>query len=223
MAILIVDDERDLREILAFNLSRAGFETYEAASAEEALPLIIESRDIQLILLDVMMSGKSGFELATILREQGIKMPIIFLTALDQEMDLLKGFSVGGDDYIAKPFSVAEVVARVKAVLSRSSVEVRKEIAVGDILIEIDHKSVKIAGEEITLTRTEFGLLSILATKPQKTFSREELLDKVWGSDVYVEPRTVDVHITRLRKKIEDSNVSIISRSGYGYSLNINS
>lgn len=223
MAILIVDDERDLREIMAFNLLRAGFDTMEAGSAEEAMPIMC-SRDngVELILLDVMMGGMSGFEFAEALREKGIETPVIFLTALSQEMDLLKGFSVGGDDYIAKPFSVAEVVARVKAVLSRTMQQSSKEIKVGNITIDVEQKSVEILGTVIQLTKTEFGLLYILANRPQKTFSREELLDKVWGDDVFVESRTVDVHITRLRKKIKDSDVSIVSRSGYGYSLNAN-
>lgn len=223
MAVLIVDDERDLREIIAFNLLRAGYDTMEAASAEEALALLgRKENDIELILLDVMMGGMSGFEMASELRNQGNKTPIIFLTALSQEMDLLKGFSVGGDDYISKPFSVAEVVARVKAVLTRSTTDVAKNIKIGSILIDVEQKSVEIEGDVIQLTKTEFGLLYILANRPQKTFTREELLDKVWGDDVFVESRTVDVHITRLRKKIKGSDVSIVSRSGYGYSLSVN-
>lgn len=220
--ILIVDDERDLREILIFNLTRAGFETIEAASAEEAGELITAHQGIELILLDVMMGGKSGFEFAAIIRAKGLKIPIIFLTALGEQSDLLKGFAVGGDDYIAKPFSVAEVIARVKAVLARSSVEAAKKITIGDIVIDAEAKSVAVSGRELQLTKTEYGLLYILASKGQKTFSREELLDKVWGSDVFVAHRTVDVHITRLRKKLEGSTVAITSRSGYGYWLSVN-
>lgn len=220
--ILIVDDERDLREILVFNLARAGFETIEGSSAEEALELISTHSNIELILLDVMMGGKSGFECAQIIRAQGSRTPIIFLTALGEQSDLLNGFSVGGDDYITKPFSVAEVVARVKAVLARSSVGVAKTITIGDIVIDTESKSVTMASRELQLTKTEYGLLYILASKSPKTFSREELLNRVWGSDVFVEQRTVDVHITRLRKKLEHSSVAITSRSGYGYGLSVN-
>lgn len=224
MSILIVDDEQDLREIIAFNLLRAGFDTMEAASAEEALSLLDKKDNgIELILLDVMMGGMTGFEMAKVLREQGNKTPIIFLTALSQEMDLLKGFEVGGDDYIAKPFSVAEVVARVKAVMTRSATEKIQNINLGSIRIDVEQKTVEIQGTVIQLTKTEFGLLYILANRPQKTFTREELLDKVWGDDVFVESRTVDVHITRLRKKIKGSDISIVSRSGYGYSLTVES
>ncbi len=217
--ILIVDDERDLREILAFNLSRIGFRTLEAASAEEAGELVSDGEAIDLILLDVMMERQNGFEFAQSLKEKGYTIPIIFLTALDTEDDLLRGFSIGADDYIAKPFSIAEVQARVKAVLARSSGESHKVVKVGNIAIDEDAKNVTIAEKQIMLTKTEFQLLLILAKKPSKTFSRDELLSKVWGADVFVEARTVDVHIARLRKKIESADVQIISRSGYGYSL----
>lgn len=217
--ILIVDDERDLREILAFNLSRSGYQTLEAASAEEADALIAEGVDVQLILLDVMMGGRNGFEFAADLRERGECVPIIFLTALDTEGDVLRGFKLGADDYISKPFSVAEVLARVSAVLARTATVKVEKLAFADIELNLDSKTVRIKGSEVCLTKTEFALLRILVDRPTKTFSREELLDKVWGRDVFVESRTVDVHIARLRKKIESSAVQIVSRSGYGYSL----
>ncbi len=228
--ILIVDDERDLREILSFNLSREGYTTLQAASAEEADSILRNALEtdnpVELILLDVMMGKKSGFQWATELREDGVQTPIIFLTALDTQDNLLKGFSVGADDYISKPFSVAEVLARVCAVLARSSTSgggyetaAADRICIGDIAIDLEAKSVEICGEVVKLTKTEFQLLELLAKKPEKTYSREELLDKVWGIDVFVESRTVDVHIARLRKKIEGSGVAISSKSGYGYSL----
>ncbi|MFI3287343.1 MAG: response regulator transcription factor [Rikenellaceae bacterium] len=218
--ILIVDDERDLREILAFNLSRVGYTTIEAASAEEAATIVESGAPIKLILLDVMMGKMNGFEFAELLKSKDIDIPVIFLTALDTEGDLLKGFSLGADDYISKPFSIAEVQARVKAVLSRSGQEEAiSTIKVGNVTIDQEAKSVMIDSNQILLTKTEFQLLLMLSQKPSKTFSREELLNKVWGTDVYVEPRTVDVHIARLRKKIEGADVQIISRSGYGYSL----
>lgn len=217
--ILIVDDERDLREILAFNLSRNGFRTIEASSAEEADAIIKEGTDVQLILLDVMMGGRSGFEFAADLRERGECVPIIFLTALDTENDILRGFKLGADDYIAKPFSVAEVLARVNAVMARTAQVKTETLFFADIQIDMESKVARINGREVCLTKTEFALLRILVDRPSKTFSREELLDKVWGGGVFVESRTVDVHIARLRKKIEASTVQIISRSGYGYSL----
>ncbi len=217
--ILIVDDERDLREILAFNLSRIGYTTLEAVSAYEAEGVLKSEVKVDLILLDVMMGEKSGFEFASELKSQGVEVPIIFLTALDTESDLLKGFSLGADDYIAKPFSIAEVQARVNAVLLRTSEKSSHLVSVGDITLDTEAKMVKIAGQDVQLTKTEFKLLLLMAKKPEKSFSREELLSKVWGNDVYVESRTVDVHIARLRKKIEGSELQIISRSGYGYSL----
>ncbi len=218
--ILVVDDERDLREILGFNLSRIGYNTIEATSAEEAGEIIDGGAPVELILLDVMMGKMNGFEFAELLKSKGVNIPIIFLTALDTEGDLLKGFSIGADDYISKPFSIAEVQARVKAVLSRTSqAEVSSTLKVGNITIDQEAKSVMIGEEQILLTKTEFQLLLMLASKPSKTFSREELLNKVWGTDVFVEARTVDVHIARLRKKIDSADAQIVSRSGYGYSL----
>ncbi len=217
--ILVVDDERDLREIIAFNLSRSGYTTLEAASAEEAGEIVESGVAIDLILLDVMMGAQNGFEFADALRQRGVETPIIFLTALDTEDNLLKGFSLGADDYISKPFSIAEVQARVKAVMLRSGSEPDTTISVGDITLDIESKNVKVAGTDVQLTKTEFQLLLLMAKKPEKSFSREELLSKVWGSDVFVESRTVDVHIARLRKKIEKSDLQIVSRSGYGYSL----
>ncbi len=217
--ILVVDDERDLREIIAFNLSRSGYTTLEAASAEEAGEIVESGVAIDRILLDVMMGAQNGFEFADALRQRGVETPIIFLTALDTEDNLLKGFSLGADDYISKPFSIAEVQARVKAVMLRSGSEPDTTISVGDITLDIESKNVKVAGTDVQLTKTEFQLLLLMAKKPEKSFSREELLSKVWGSDVFVESRTVDVHIARLRKKIEKSDLQIVSRSGYGYSL----
>ncbi len=218
--ILVVDDERDLREILAFNLSRNGYATLEAASAEEAAKVLESGEPVELILLDVMMGSQNGFEFAEMLKGKGVEIPIIFLTALDTEDHLLKGFSLGADDYISKPFSMAEVQARVKAVLARSSTTQTQMVKVADIAIDEEAKSVMVGETPIQLTKTEYQLLLILSKKPGKTFSRDELLSKVWGSDVYVETRTVDVHIARLRKKIEASEATITSRSGYGYSIN---
>lgn len=216
--ILIVDDEVDLLEILSFNLEKSGYDTVTATSAEGAYDIIKKGNHaFSLILLDVMMGVMSGFELAKKLRDEGVKTPIIFLTALDTESDLLNGFKLGADDYIAKPFSVREVLARVGAVLVRSGAEESNVLEYEDLALDLDNKIVILGDEPIALTKTEFSILSLLMSKPKKLFSREELITKVWGGDVYVEERTVDVHIARIRKKIEDSNVAIVNRSGYGY------
>lgn len=216
--ILVVDDEVDLLEILSFNLEKSGYDTLTASSAEAAYDIIKEeSQPFSLILLDVMMGAMSGFELAKKLRDERVSTPIIFLTALDTESDLLNGFKLGADDYIAKPFSVREVLARVGAVLARSGGEQNNIIEYEDLALDLDNKIAILGDEPISLTKTEFSILSLLMNKPKKLFSREELITKVWGGGVYVEERTVDVHIARIRKKIEDSNVAIINRSGYGY------
>lgn len=221
--ILLVDDDRNISEILEFNLRNEGFDVDSASSAEEALKKNI--RDYRLILLDVMMGGMSGFKLAGMLREDGIKVPIIFLTAKDTENDMLTGFSVGADDFIAKPFSVKEVIARVKAVLRRSGGESEPSqtgdlLKIGQLTIDFNLKEVYLAGELIKLTKTEFELLSLFARKPDTLFSRERIIDKIWSETPYITERTVDVHIVRLRKKLGAFSDAITSRSGYGYRFN---
>ncbi len=224
--ILVVDDEEDLCEILSFNLRSAGFETDVAYSAEEAYSKIKNNYD--LLLLDVMMGAISGFKLAELIREDYPKrVPIIFITAKDNESDKLKGFDIGADDYISKPFSVKEVIARVNAVLSRVSSEPKKEIKEREeigvdinfkrLIINKQSKVVKVEGKLIKLTKKEFEILSILASQPHKIFSRSDILDMVWRNESYVLDRTVDVHIARLRKKIEPYGNAIVNRSGYGY------
>ena len=220
--ILVVEDEEDLCEILQFNLESEGFEVDIANSAEEALKILNEEHD--LILLDVMMEGMSGFKMAEKVRkEMHLNIPIIFLTAKDTENDMLTGFSIGGDDYISKPFSIKEVTARVKAVLKRSSSknipEKKKLIEIGELMIDLNGKNVSLAGRPIQLTKKEFEILTMMAKAPNRIFSREDILGKVWQEDGYVLERTVDVHITRLRKKLGDFGKHIANRSGYGYCL----
>lgn len=230
--ILIVDDEEDLCEILRFNLSGEGYRTEVAYSAEEALDKLAKE-EFSLILLDVMMEGMSGFNMAEKLRkDMHSDIPIIFLTAKDTENDMLTGFSIGADDYIAKPFSVKEVQARVKAVLRRYVAEKSKEDTSGkDIsgegeIIKFDNlvidqlsKNVTVDGEPVKLTRKEFEILHLLASAPGRVFSREDILHRVWTDDVYVLERTVDVHITRLRKKLGSFGKRITNRSNYGYTI----
>ena len=215
--ILVVDDEPDLRDILQCNLEAAGYEVDTAASAEEALTLMNGNPD--LLLLDVMMGGMSGFAFAQLLREeQGIKIPIIFLTAKDTEDDLLQGFSLGADDYISKPFSLQEVLARVKAVLRRSAKEENSAKSEAEELQLISaRKVVCIGGAEIPLSKKEFGILQMLTQNPGRIFSREEILTEVWQNESYVLDRTVDVHIAHVRKKLGEMGNRIVNRQGHGY------
>ena len=218
--LLIVDDEPNICEILEFNLANEGYEITTAHSAEEALEKLTSEHS--LILLDVMMGGMSGYKLAETLRRNGNQTPIIFLTAKDTENDMLTGFSVGGDDYISKPFSIKEVLARVKVVLKRQKSAEEKEVKehkliFNDIVIDLELKEVQIGKEKITLTKTEFELLVLLAEHSERVFSREEIIAKIWSETPYITERTVDVHITRLRKKMGDYAKLISNRSGYGY------
>ena len=220
--LLIVDDEEDLREILTFNLASEGYQVSTAANAEEALKMPLE--EYHLLILDVMMPGMSGFKLAEVIRrDKKLTTPIIFLTAKDTENDLLTGFNIGADDYMAKPFSIKELQARVQAVLMRSlqgGLDFEEsQIEIGTLLIDLDTKQVFVNGEPIDLTKKELEILILLARDPSKVFSREEILDRVWREDVFVMERTIDVHITRIRKKLRGSGVKIINRSGFGYCL----
>ncbi|MDR1054602.1 MAG: response regulator transcription factor [Prevotellaceae bacterium] len=222
--ILIVDDERDICEILEFNLANEGYSVNTAFSAEEALKKLVAEHS--LILLDVMMGGMSGYKMAEKLRKDDNHTPIIFLTAKDTENDMLTGFSVGADDYISKPFSIKEVVARVKAVLKRTAIEkpvsqeIENKLAIGDLAIDFQTKELQIGNELISLTKTEFEILALLASNPAKIYSREDIISRIWKDSPYITERTVDVHITRLRKKMGTKSSLISSRLGYGYRFN---
>lgn len=226
MKILVVDDEQDICEILQYNLENEGYEVDVANSAEEALllPLV----DYALILLDVMMGEMSGFQMARWLKDvpDTAAIPIIFITALDDEDNMVKGLNIGGDDYIAKPLSMKEVKARVKAVLRRSastnkpnesSKEQADTILYEGITLCLDSKTATLDGNDLPLTRLEFELLSLLLQNPNRVFPREELLKRCWPQDAYVLDRTVDVNITRLRKKLGSYGNQIKTRIGYGY------
>ena len=222
--ILIVDDEKDICEILEFNLSNEGFDVELAYSAEEALKKL--NPDFSLILLDVMMGGMSGYKMAERLRKEGNNIPIVFLTAKDTENDMLTGFSVGGDDYISKPFSIKEVIARIKALVKRleikkSTKESTTELTFAGIVINMDKKELTVDGEKVALTKTEFEILALLSTNVDKVFSREDIIQTVWRETPYITERTVDVHIARLRKKMGEYSSLIANRSGYGYRFNI--
>ena len=218
--ILVVDDEEDLCEILKFNLEMEGYTVDTAYSAEEALKLDITQYN--LLLLDVMMGEISGFKMANILKKEKktAKVPIIFITAKDTENDTITGFNLGADDYISKPFSLREVIMRVKAVLRRTAgVQIKEEeqLQYKGLVINIPQKKVTIDGEETSLTKKEFEILLLLLQNQGRVFSREDILAKVWNDEVYVLDRTIDVNITRLRKKIGSYGKYIVTRLGYGY------
>lgn len=212
--ILVVDDEEDICAILKFNLSKEGYEVVTANSAEEALTLDIAS--FNLLLLDVMMGGMSGFELTGKLKTdpKTAGVPVIFITARDTEDDAVEGLDLGADDYISKPFSIREVVSRVKAVLRRTAAI--PDASTG-IFIDDEKKVVTVDGAAVALTRIEYEIFKLLFTNKGKVFPREDILSKVWPDDVIVTDRTVDVNITRLRKKIGEYGNRIVSRHGFGY------
>ncbi len=223
MRILVVDDEQELCEILQYNLETEGYEVEIALSAEDALGKNLVSFD--LLLLDVMMGEMSGFELANELKKTPTTahIPIIFITAIDEEEYIVSGLNLGADDYIAKPLSMREVKARVKAVLRRSSPiedENKDDCIVFDALsINLIKKTATLHSEPLHLTRLEFELLSLLLQHPGRLYDRDSLLHLCWPKDTVVGDRTVDVNIARLRRKIGEYGKQIKSRIGYGYTF----
>jgi len=216
--ILIVDDEKDLCEILEFNLESEGYSIDVAYSGEDALKKPLEEYD--LILLDVMMSGITGFKVANVIRkEKKLEVPIIFLTAKTDENDILTGFNVGADDYISKPFSVKEIIARIKAIMKRGTKTVNEEsqISFKDLKINTRKKEITINGQIINFTRKEYEILLLLMKNMGHYISREEILKNIWNYDVIVTDRNVDVNIARMRKKIGEYSENIKGKSGYGY------
>jgi DNA-binding response OmpR family regulator len=219
--ILVVDDEEDLCEILQFNLETEGYEVEVANSAEEALKKDISK--FNLLLLDVMMGDISGFKMARMLNDnpKTAAIPVIFLTAKDSETDKLTGFNIGADDYISKPFSIREVLARVKAVIRR--VEAKKttvsvqQLNYESLVMQLDNKKVLLDGVEIPFTKKEYEILRLFLENKNRVFSRDEMLTRVWTDEVIVLDRTIDVNITRLRKKIGPYGKNIVTRLGYGY------
>lgn len=233
--ILVVDDEEDLCEILQYNLEQAGYLVDVAYSAEEALKENLTK--YRLFLLDVMMGEISGFKLGAMIKsnEQTKNTPIIYLTAKDTETDKLRGFDIGADDYISKPFSINEVIARVKAVIKRTTYAVTPNTAAADetevekteedettiayesLVLNMSNKIATIDSKEINLTKKEFELLALFLRKKDTVFTREQLIEAVWNGDSEMSDRTIDVNITRLRKKIEPYNKHLVTRQGYGY------
>lgn len=226
MRILIVDDEADLREILQFNIQSWGYDTLCAESAESALEIIRSGESVDLILLDVMLPGMSGFKLASIIRgEMNLSIPIIFLTAKISENDMLTGFSAGGDDYITKPFSINEVRARIQAVLKRSTATSdtaqEQTIHLQSLTLDLVAQKAFVDEKEISLSKKEYDILHLLATNPGRCFSRGEFLEMLWKDSPYITERTVDVHIARIRAKLGAKCKDLITnRIGFGYCIN---
>ena len=222
--VLIVEDERAIVEILKFNLHREGYETLEALDGETGLELG-RTADPDLILLDVMLPRLGGFEICRQLREEGVAIPIIMLTAREEENDKVFGLEAGADDYITKPFSMRELLARVKAnirrrVLDGGDTAAPAGVAESGLQLDPDHYAVRKNGAPVELTQKEFDLLRFLMQTPDKVFSREELMEKVWNYGYFGDMRTVDVTIRRLREKIEDDPGKpghIMTKRGVGY------
>lgn len=223
--ILMVDDEKDIVDLVAYNLEKEGYETLKALDGEKALQLV-RTKTPDLVVLDLMLPGIQGLEVCKRIRKdpETASIPIIMLTAKGAEIDKIVGLEVGADDYITKPFSVKELLARIKAVLRRS--EARRAAGQSEVFefkgLHIDFKSyeVTVDGKRVDLSPTEFRLLKFLSRNPGRVYSREQILDRVWGDEAFVEPRTVDVHIRRLRSRIEHDESSpdyIVTVRGAGY------
>lgn len=223
--ILVIDDEEPICEVLKFNLEREGYSVDTCCSAEQALTL--DLRTYSLILLDIMMGEMSGTTMARILRQRDDtkNIPIIFCSAKGREEDIVDGLDLGADDYIPKPFSLNEVSARVRSVLRRTSAsgtkdeDEAKRIEIGPFVLDLNMKKCFVDGEGVILTKTEYEILKLLLSKPGVVFSREDILAKVWGPGVVVLDRTIDVNITRLRKKLGKYGYKLATRSGYGYTF----
>ncbi len=223
--ILIVDDEETLCEVLKLNLENEGYDVDIAFSAEQALSY--DLRKYSLILLDIMMGGISGIKMAKMLKSDMVTahIPIIFCTARDSEDDMVMGLNLGADDYIMKPYTIRNVIARVKSVLRRTSTnkpitaaaEKHNMLQVEGLQLDLEFKRCTVDGEEIKLTRKEFELLAYLISHRGQICSREQILNRVWSNEVVVLDRTIDVNITRLRSKIGAYGSYIVTRSGFGY------
>ncbi|MBS4209298.1 response regulator transcription factor [Bacillus sp. FJAT-50079] len=220
--MLIVDDEADMRQLIAMYLHNSGYETSEAADDREVDEKLANNQ-VDLILLDIMLPEIDGFEICKHIRKTS-RIPIIFLTAKGEEWDKVKGLQLGGDDYIVKPFSPGELVARIDAVLRRTSYENKSNAAIeyGVIKLDIDARTLTIANKPVNITYKEFELLKMLMSRPEKVYTREELLDFVWGIDYQGGPRTVDTHIKTLRMKMgkeAGSRIQTIWGSGYKFEV----
>ena len=227
--ILIIEDEKNIVDILVFNLSREGYDTLEAYDGEAGLQLALE-QDPDLILLDLMLPKRNGFDVCRAIREQGRATPILMLTAREEETDKVLGLELGADDYITKPFSMRELLARVKANIRRTAMQESAPhpstglLELGRIALDPDRMAVTKDGKPLDLTQREYEIIKLMASAPGKVFSREALMEQVWNYDGYVgDVRAVDVAVRRLREKIEDDPAEpkfIVTRRGLGYYFN---
>lgn len=225
-SILIIEDEKNIVDILSFNLKREGYATMEAHDGEAGLQLALE-RNPNLILLDVMLPKMNGFDVCRAIRKQDKTTPVIMLTAREEEADKIFGLELGADDYITKPFSMRELLARVKANIRRTVITERERaretengLAFGSLVLDADGRAVYKNGTPLELTQREYDLLSFMAQRPGKVFSREALMEQVWNYEYFGDVRTVDVTVRRLREKIEDDPAEpayILTRRGAGY------
>jgi len=218
--ILIADDEADILEIISYNLEAEGYRVITAKNGDEAIQMA-KIHQPDLIILDVMMPGKTGFDVCRTLRASPLfeKTIIIFLTALNDDSTQIKGLETGGDDYITKPISPRVLISRVNALFRRIIKETGSVLQIGDLLIDREKYIVKSNNEEITLARKEFELLALLASKPSKVFLRNEILSKVWGTEVIVGDRTIDVHIRKIRQKLGDDCITTVKGVGYKFTM----
>ena len=221
--VLVLEDEENIRSFVVINLKRAGYETIEAATVEEALARIKEDPGIKVALLDIMLPGIDGFEVCRRIRAMDSKIGIIMLTARTQEMDKVTGLMTGADDYVTKPFSPAELTARVDALFRRTGGEEASspdEISQPPFLLNTRNRTLEKNGQRVKLTQVEYGIVKLFMENPGKALSREEILDAVWGKDYFGELKIVDVNIRRLRIKIEDNPTKptyVNTVWGYGY------
>jgi DNA-binding response OmpR family regulator len=217
--VMVIEDEKEIRDLLKYNLERAGYRVAAFADGEEGLEQLFASRP-DLVVLDLMLPGRNGLEILREVRGEPATadVPVMVLTARGAEMDKLLGFEHGADDYITKPFSPREVVARVQALLRRSRPQGRRTaLSSGALAIDFDAREASVAGRKLVLTPREFDLLTFLARHPGRVVSRDELLRKVWGYDYVGETRTVDVHVRRLRMKLGEEHAMIETVTGAGY------
>ena len=222
--VLVLEDESSIRSFIVINLSRAGYDVIEAETGEEALELLQKNSDVRVALLDIMLPGIDGFEVCRRIRATNTRIGIIMLTARSQEMDKVTGLMTGADDYVTKPFSPAELTARVDALFRRAGggmvVEQAGEIYQEPFLLNTRNRTLEKNGQRVKLTQVEYSIMKMFMENPGKALSREEILDLVWGRDYFGELKTVDVNIRRLRLKIEDNaqNPTYITTVwGYGY------
>ncbi|MCM1260986.1 MAG: response regulator transcription factor [Prevotella sp.] len=215
--ILLVEDDQDLNQLIAYYLKRANYEVTTCSNGMEALKMVLSSH-FDLVISDIMMPGMDGFGLATKIREIDPMIPILFISALEDQTSKKRGFELGIDDYLVKPFDIDELVLRVSALLRRAKLLIHQKISVGNLILDKEEHMAYVNGEELTLTVREFDLLFRLLSTPKKTFTRSDLMEEFWGFDSSATSRTVDVYMAKLREKTKDCDgFDIVTVHGLGY------